>query len=162
MSNTDSIGNSAETVSNPVLQNPLIDSVQAGTAANIAAFLEFLASSEAIEPGLMLSLSASSSLSDSSSRAALIDGASSKYAPQCVFDASCIYFWACLSFTASRSRIMGLILSGRESEIAPEGDFDELASKAGISPEQRKRFQRALDEAIDYHQTSESAVEVRP
>ena len=60
MSNTDSIGNSAETVSNPVPQNPLVDSVQAGTAANIAAFLEFLASSEAIEPGLMLSLSAAS------------------------------------------------------------------------------------------------------
>ena len=60
MSNTDSIGNSAETVSNPIPQNPLIDSVQAGTAANIAAFLEFLASSEDIEAGLRLSLSAAS------------------------------------------------------------------------------------------------------
>lgn len=60
MSNTDSIGNSAETVSNPVPQNPLIDSVQAGTAANIAAFLEFLASSEDIDQGLMVALSAAS------------------------------------------------------------------------------------------------------
>ena len=60
MSNTDSIGNSAETVSNPIPQNPLIDSVQAGTAANIAACLEFLASSEDIEAGLRLSLSAAS------------------------------------------------------------------------------------------------------
>lgn len=60
MSNTDSIGNSAETVSNPVPRNPLIDSVQAGTAANIAAFLEFLASSEDIDQGLMVALSAAS------------------------------------------------------------------------------------------------------
>ena len=60
MSTTDSIGNSAETVSNPVPQNPLIDSVQAGTAANIAAFLEFLASSEDIDQGLMVALSAAS------------------------------------------------------------------------------------------------------
>lgn len=113
MSNTDSIGNSAETVSNPVPQNPLVDSVQAGTAAMSDTFENFLSRFEAESP-------------------------------------------------ASRSRIMGLILSGMESEIAPEGDFDELATKDGISPEQRGRFQRALDEAIAYHQTSESAVEVRP
>jgi hypothetical protein len=60
MSTTDSIGNSAETVSNPIPRNPLIDSVQAGTAANIAAFLEFLASSEDIDQGLMVALSAAS------------------------------------------------------------------------------------------------------
>lgn len=60
MSTTDSIGNSAETVSNPIPRNPLIGSVQAGTAANIAAFLEFLASSEDIDQGLMVALSAAS------------------------------------------------------------------------------------------------------
>ncbi len=60
MSTTDSIGNSAETVSNPIPRNPLIDSVQAGTAANIASVLELIASSEDIEAGLRLSLSAAS------------------------------------------------------------------------------------------------------
>ena len=60
MSNTDTIGNSAEPVSNPIPRNPLIDSVQAGTASNIAAFLEFLASSEDIDQGLMVALSAAS------------------------------------------------------------------------------------------------------
>ena len=63
---------------------------------------------------------------------------------------------------ASRSRVMDLILAERESEPDPEVDLDELAAKAGISPEQRKRFQRSLDEAIAYHKTSESTVEGRP
>ena len=51
---------------------------------------------------------------------------------------------------ASRLRVMDLILAEWESEPDPEVDLDERAAKAGISPGQRERFQRAIDEAIAY------------
>ena len=51
---------------------------------------------------------------------------------------------------ASRLRVMDLILAEWESEPDPEVDLDERAAKAGISPGQRERFQRAIDEAITY------------
>lgn len=49
---------------------------------------------------------------------------------------------------ASRLRVMDLILAEWESEPDPEVDLDERAAKAGISPGQRERFQRAIDEAF--------------
>lgn len=51
---------------------------------------------------------------------------------------------------ASRLRVMDLILAEWESEPDPEVDLDERAAKAGISPEQRERFQRAINDAIAY------------
>ena len=51
---------------------------------------------------------------------------------------------------ALRSRVMDMILAEAESEPDPEADFDELATEAGISPGQRERIRRAVDEAFAY------------
>ena len=51
---------------------------------------------------------------------------------------------------AARLRAMALILAEKDSDPPLDVDPDESATKAGISPEQRERFQRAIDEAITY------------
>lgn len=50
----------------------------------------------------------------------------------------------------ARLRAMDLILAEKDSDPPLDIDPDESATKAGISPEQRERFQRAIDEAIAY------------
>lgn len=60
MSNTHPTYHSSETTSNSIPQTPLIDSVPAGTAANIASLLDFLATGDDLDMGLTLALSAAS------------------------------------------------------------------------------------------------------
>lgn len=50
----------------------------------------------------------------------------------------------------ARLRAMDLICAEKDSDPPLDVDPDESATKAGISPEQRERFQRAIDEAIAY------------
>ena len=56
------------------------------------------------------------------------------------------------SLAARSSAIDWILANSNDSDIST-ADLDELAAKAGITPEQSARLKRAVTEAMDYRAT---------